>query len=346
MTTTQRRGPRIGFLAFVEHTGIQGAGSEGLREGFRLFERAEELGYDAGWVRTRHLEPYLSAPLPFLAAVAQRTERLQLGTSVVPIRYEDPVRLAEDAATTDLITQGRLELGLSSGYAHNEEVFGAVYGRAGRTFDDEVEQRLQRFLHAVRGGTLAVADARTPFAAEGTPLTAQPLSPTFPERISYGAGRLATARRTGELGLRLQLSTLNTEITELSFEDAQARQIAAYREAYRASTGGDGFVSVGRMILPILDDADREAYAFLVDRSEQRQRALGTPGAPPLHFGVAHSGNPDDIVAALAADAGLRAADELVVALPFGHAPQVSHRILETVAREVVPALTAVARRE
>lgn len=337
---------RLGFLAFVEHSGVTGARSAGLAEGFRLFARAEELGYDAGWVRTRHLEAYLSAPLPFLAAVAQRTERLRLGTSVVPIRYENPVRLAEEAATTDLLTEGRLELGLSSGYPHGEALFGPVFGEIDRPFADEVDARLRQFLDAVRGTPLAVADAAAAasnIAPEGTPLTAQPLSPTLPSRISYGAGRLATAVRTGELGLGLQLSTLSTQITDLTFEQAQAQQIAAYREAHRAATGNDGYASVGRMILPILRPSDREDYAFLIERSERRQRAHGTPGAPgapPLHFGVVHAGSPEEIQAALAADAAVQAADELVVVLPFGHDPRISTRIVETVAGELAAALT------
>jgi alkanesulfonate monooxygenase SsuD/methylene tetrahydromethanopterin reductase-like flavin-dependent oxidoreductase (luciferase family) len=337
--TSRTKPLRIGFLAFVEHSGVSGAHSDGLREGFRLFERAEALGYDAGWVRTRHLEPYLSAPLPFLSAVSQRTQRLRLGTSVVPIRYENPVRLAEDAATTDLITEGRLELGLSSGYAHNEALFGPLYGPINRDFTDEVDARLRHFLDAVRGATLAVADARTGFTPEGTPLTVQPVSPTLSDRVSYGAGRLASAVRTGDLGLGLQLSTLNSEVTDLTFEDSQARTIAAYRQAHREATGRDGFVSVGRMILPVLREADREAYTWLIERSEQRQRAHGTPEAPPLHFGIAHSGSPETITAALSRDAGLQAADELVVVLPFGHDPAVSHRILETVIGDVTPAL-------
>jgi alkanesulfonate monooxygenase SsuD/methylene tetrahydromethanopterin reductase-like flavin-dependent oxidoreductase (luciferase family) len=234
--TSRTKPLRIGFLAFVEHSGVSGAHSDGLREGFRLFERAEALGYDAGWVRTRHLEPYLSAPLPFLSAVSQRTQRLRLGTSVVPIRYENPVRLAEDAATTDLITEGRLELGLSSGYAHNEALFGPLYGPINRDFTDEVDARLRHFLDAVRGATLAVADARTGFTPEGTPLTVQPVSPTLSDRVS-------------------------------------------------------------------------------------------------------DSGSPESITAALSRDAGLQAADELVVVLPFGHDPAVSHRILETVIGDVTPAL-------
>jgi alkanesulfonate monooxygenase SsuD/methylene tetrahydromethanopterin reductase-like flavin-dependent oxidoreductase (luciferase family) len=333
---------RIGFLAFVEHTGITGTRSAGLDEGFALFERAAELGYDAGWVRVRHLEPYLSGPLPFLTAVAQRVPDIRLGTSVIPLRYESPVRLAEDAATADLLTGGRLHLGLSAGYTHSENVFGPVFGESEVGFDEEVDRRLRAFLAAVRGEPLAVADATLAggkVVEEGQQLTAQPLSPTLPERLSYGAGRHATAVRTGNLGLGLQLSTLNTESTEESFEAYQERVITDYRAAHRAATGRDGDVSVGRMVLPVLRDSDRDDYGYLIERSNQRQAAHGTPGAPPLRFGVVHAGSPEEILAGLAADQALRAADELVVVLPFGHAPEVSRRIIETVAETVIPAL-------
>jgi alkanesulfonate monooxygenase SsuD/methylene tetrahydromethanopterin reductase-like flavin-dependent oxidoreductase (luciferase family) len=330
---------RIGFLAFVEHTGVSGTRSEGLEEGFRIFELAERLGYDSGWVRTRHLEPYLSAPLPFFAALAQRTERIAFGTSVVPIRYENPVRLAEEAATTDLLTGGRLHLGLSAGYADGEALFGPVYGETDRPFDAEVDLRLRRFLAAVRGETLAVTETDSAVAPAGTALTAQPLSPTLPERLSYGAGRVATAVRTGALGLGLQLSTLATELTDLGFESYQAKQIDEYRAAHRAATGRVGTVSVGRMILPLLRESDHEDYAFLLERDRRRQAARGTPGAPPIDFGIVHSGSPDQIVASLRTDAALAAADELVVVLPFGHSPAVSRRIVETVAETVLPGL-------
>lgn len=343
---------RTGFLAFVEHTGVTGSRSDGLDEGLRMFTRAEELGYDAGWVRVRHLEPFLSAPLPFLTAAGQRTERISLGTSIIPMRYEQPVRLAEEAATTDLLVGGRLHLGLSAGYAHGEGLFSEVFGRPGlvdgaeRTFDDEVDHRLRRFLDAVRGGVLTHADATTgligqgtEIAPEGTPLTAQPLSPGLANRLSYGAGRRKTAVRTGSLGLGLQLSTLNGEVTDLSFEQYQAAQIADYREAHRAAAGTDGYAGVGRMILPLLTDADRDDFAYLIERSDKRQALYGTPDQPPVHFGVVLAGSPDEITAALNADAGVQAADELTIVLPFGHAPAVSYRMLETVSKEILPGL-------
>ncbi|OLT21326.1 hypothetical protein BJF78_34300 [Pseudonocardia sp. CNS-139] len=330
---------RVGFLAFVEHTGVDGTRSAGLEEGFRLYELAERLGYGAGWVRTRHLEAYLSAPFPFFAALAQRTERIAFGTSVIPIRYENPVRLAEEAATTDLLTGGRLHIGLSGGYADGEALFGPVFGPIDRPFDEEVDARLRRFLAAVRGETLVVTETDSPVAPAGTALTALPLSPTLPGRISYGAGRVATAVRTGELGLGLQLSTLATEVTDLGFEGYQAKQIEEYRAAHRAATGGDGSVSVGRMILPLLRGSDNEDYAFLIERDRKRQAARGTPDAPPIDFGIVHKGSPEEIVESLRADVALAAADELVVVLPFGHDPAVSRRIVETVAETVLPAL-------
>ena len=330
---------RTGFLAFVEHTGVHASRSDGLQEGLRLFVAAEELGYDSGWVRVRHLENYLSAPLPFLAVVGQRTERIGLGTGVVPVRYENPVRLAEDAATTDLLTGGRLHLGLSSGYGSAENLYGPVYEPTELSFADEVDRRLRRFLDAVRGGTLTIADGSTPHAVAGTPLTAQPLSPGLPGRVSYGAGSHSSAIRTGTLGIGMQLSTLSGATGELSFEDYQAGQIAAYQDTHRAATGTDGQVTVSRMILPILRSGDRDDYAHLVERDAQRQRDNGTPGAPPMNFGRVHFGDPDAIVAALAADAAVCRADELVVALPFDHRPEVSQRIIETVARTVLPGL-------
>ncbi|MCU1404962.1 MAG: hypothetical protein JWQ43_1265 [Glaciihabitans sp.] len=97
----------LGFLSFVPNPyGPDGAG-RALADGIRLFRHAEQLGFDIGWIRVRHFEQFPSSPLTLLAAVSQVTSRIRLGTGVIPLRYEDPVRLAEDASTVDLLSHGR-----------------------------------------------------------------------------------------------------------------------------------------------------------------------------------------------------------------------------------------------
>ncbi|MEE1621685.1 LLM class flavin-dependent oxidoreductase [Zafaria sp. J156] len=336
MTETAPPPFRLGFLAFVEHSGIEGGRSRGLEEGLELFELAEELGYDVGYVRHRHLEHYLSAPVPFLAAAGQRTRRLRLGTSVTPIRFEDPVRLAEEAATLDLLTGGRLELGLSSGYSDNEGTFSQAYAPIEGGLREAVDARVERFIAAVEGRTLAVADEKIPFAEAGTELPVQPVSPGLRRRIAYGAGSLASARRTGRQGLGLQLSTLNTEATGLSFEEAQLASIEAYRAEHARVAGWASHASVSRQIVPYANAAEQAEVQWLLDRDAARQG--GNPDLP-FQFGRVASGTGERIAEALAGDVGLRAADELVIALPFDHPSDVVRRILTVAAQEVAPAL-------
>ncbi|SJN36217.1 Alkanal monooxygenase alpha chain [Mycetocola reblochoni REB411] len=328
-----------GILAFVEHGRAAGARSRALEDGLALVQLAEDLGYDRAFVRARHLEDYLSSPLTFLAAAAQRSERIGLGTAVIPLRYEDPIRLAEDAATVDLLSGGRLHLGFSSGYAQNEAVFAPVYGAIDRPFAAEAEHRLRRFLAAVEGTPVTTADEHTGFAAAGTPLRVTPDAPGLAGRVSYGAGRLASAARAGELGVHLQLSTLSTGRDDGGFEAGQLAQIRAYRAARAEVTDVPGHVSVSRMILPILDASDAEALAPLLDRDAERQRAEHSDAPPSMQFGRVHAGDPDAIVAGLLADPALAEADELILALPFGHGDTTVRRMMRAVAVEVLPGL-------
>ncbi|UNK45598.1 LLM class flavin-dependent oxidoreductase [Arthrobacter sulfonylureivorans] len=336
MTATNPQPFRLGFLAFVGHSGIGGGRSRGLDEGLELFELAEELGYDVGYVRHRHLEHYVSAPLPFLTAAAQRTSRIRVGTSVTPIRFEDPVRLAEEAGTVDLLTGGRLELGLSSGYSNNEGTFSQAYGSIDGSLRAVVDERVQRFLHAVEGRTVAVADEQVPFAKAGTGLSVQPVSPGLRGRIAYGAGSLASAERTGRQGLGLQLSTLNTEVTALSFEEAQQACIEAYRAEHAKASGWRSHASVSRQIAPYTNAKEQAELQWLLDRDAQRQ---GGNSDLPFQFGRVAAGSGEQVAAALAADVALAAADELVIALPFDYPASVVRRILTVAARDIAPAL-------
>lgn len=342
MTTSTPKSPfRLGFLAFIEHSGVDGGRSKGLDEGLALFELAAELGYDTGWVRHRHLERYISSPLTFLTAASRNTGDMHLGTSVTPLGFEHPIRLAEDAATVDLLTGGRLEVGLSSGYSGFSGVFGDVFGHNDGDLRTIVDERLDRFVAAVKGEVTAVVNEQNPLGPIGTEVGVQPVSPTLHERIGYGAGSTASAVRTGDRGLRLQLSTLNTEASELSFEWAQRETILRYREAHAASGATTApYAAVTRQVLPATEASDYDDYAWLIERDRKRQAEMGTPDAAvPFQFGKVPSGTPESVAEFLRRDVALGEAQELVIALPFDHPDHVLRKILTLVAEEVAPAL-------
>src|SRR2546425_6660675 len=109
---------RIGFLSFgAWHPGggLTHTGGDALRQTVELAIAAEEIGVDGAFVRVHHFARQLSAPFPLLAAIAVRTGRIEIGTSVIDLRYENPLYMAEDAAVADLLSGGRLQLGVSRG---------------------------------------------------------------------------------------------------------------------------------------------------------------------------------------------------------------------------------------
>ncbi|PPF84357.1 LLM class flavin-dependent oxidoreductase [Pseudoclavibacter sp. RFBJ3] len=339
VATTRKR---LSFLAFVEHTRVSSNASLGLQEGLELFEYAEDLGYDTGYVRHRHLETYLSSPFTFLAAVSQRAKRIRIGTSVTPLRFEQPVRLAEDAATLDLLSEGRLELGLSSGYAATESTFSQAFGEIeGDDIRALVDARLSSFLAALEGRTVATAESDLSFAKAGAELTVQPHSPGLRDRVAYGAGGGTSAQKAGARGLRLQLSTLNTEIGELGFEDTQAQSIRTYRDEHakvRSSPASPSFASVSRAIVPFDSATERAELEWLLERDAERAASVGE-GPLPFQFGRVAHGSGEQIAEALIDDAGIHAADELVIALPFDYPAETQRRILRQFAEDAAPHL-------
>jgi alkanesulfonate monooxygenase SsuD/methylene tetrahydromethanopterin reductase-like flavin-dependent oxidoreductase (luciferase family) len=183
---------------------------------------------------------------------------------------------------------------------------------------------------------VAVADEQVPFAKAGTELPVQPVSPGLRSRIAYGAGSLASAERTGRQGLGLQLSTLNTEVTEVSFEEAQLACVEAYRAEHAKVAGWRSHASVSRQIAPYTNAQEQAELQWLLDRDTQRQ---GGNSDLPFQFGRVAAGSGEQIAAALADDVALTAADELVIALPFDYPASVVRRILTVAAQDVAPAL-------
>lgn len=155
----------------------------GLEDGLALFELIEDLGYRTGYVRSRHLQPFLSTPLPFLAAAGQRVRRLLLGTQVIPLRFENAGRLAEEIATTDLLTQGRLRIGVSSGYSAQDAVNMRAFGETRGTVREHVDRTLHDLLSFLEGEPVAMADTHIETIEPGTPLRVQPQVPGLRDRL-------------------------------------------------------------------------------------------------------------------------------------------------------------------
>jgi alkanesulfonate monooxygenase SsuD/methylene tetrahydromethanopterin reductase-like flavin-dependent oxidoreductase (luciferase family) len=343
MSHTGRR-LELGFLTFVADCG-SGGPAGALQDGLSLIRHAEDLGYDSAWVRVRHHEPFLSSPMTFFAAASQVTRRIHLGTGVIPMRYEDPLRLAEDASTVDLLSGGRLELGLSNGIPPLAAALDPIHGASERGFAGEAQHRIEVLRRAISGEPLAQAAAQYMSVPAGGDLVNTPHAPGLAERLWYGAGSERTAIRAGRQGYDLQVSTLNTEETGEPFDVVQARQIRSYRKAF-AEAGHTGRrssrVSAGRIVLPFVDRRDAEDHQAFIEGYSSGMTPEGLPKDPspfPVRFSPILSGNPDSIVESLLADEVTGETDGLVVVLPAEGSLEVHRRVLRAVADHVAPHL-------
>jgi alkanesulfonate monooxygenase SsuD/methylene tetrahydromethanopterin reductase-like flavin-dependent oxidoreductase (luciferase family) len=333
---------KIGFLSFGHWQPIPGSqvrtGRDALVQSVELAVAAEELGVDGAFVRVHHFARQLASPFPLLAAMAARTSRIEIGTGVVDMRYENPLYMAEEAAATDLLSGGRLQLGVSRGSPETalrgSEAFGYVPPE-GATDADLARDKTALFLAALEGQTVVEADPRMTGGTRGR-LAVQPQSPGLRERIWWGSGTRATAEWTAQQGMNLMSSTLLVEDTGVPFDELQAEQIARFRTAW-AGAGWDREprVSVSRSVLPIVSDEDR-AY-FGSERSGEDQ--VGILEGVRARFGKSYVGEPDAVAEELAKDAAVREADTLLITVPNMLGVDYNARLLENIARHVAPAI-------
>jgi alkanesulfonate monooxygenase SsuD/methylene tetrahydromethanopterin reductase-like flavin-dependent oxidoreductase (luciferase family) len=331
---------KIGFLSFGHWRNVNGSqtrsAADALLQTIDLAQAAEEIGVDGAFVRVHHFERQLASPFPLLSAIGARTNRIEIGTAVIDMRYENPLYMAEEAAAADLISGGRLQLGVSRGspetVLRGAEVFGYAPG-AGETAADLARQKTELFLAAIGGAAVAATDpARTGGVSGGLAIT--PQSPGLRERIWWGAGTRATAQWAAGLGLNLQSSTLLSEDTGVPFDQLQAEQIALYRQAW-AEAGWDRepLVSVSRSVLPITEEIDR---IYFGDRSEDDQ--IGLLEGVRSRFGRTFVGEPDAIAEQFAKDEAVRAADTVLFTVPNQLGVDYNARILRTIAEHIAPA--------
>jgi alkanesulfonate monooxygenase SsuD/methylene tetrahydromethanopterin reductase-like flavin-dependent oxidoreductase (luciferase family) len=333
---------RIGFLSFGHWQPIPGSqvrtGRDALVQSIELAVAAEELGVDGAYVRVHHFARQLASPFPLLAAMAARTSRIEVGTGVVDMRYENPLYMAEEAAATDLLGDGRLQLGVSRGSPETalrgSEAFGYVPA-AGSSDAELAREKTALFLAAVSGATVVDADPRMSGQTGGR-LAVQPQSPGLRERIWWGSGTRSTAVWTARQGMNLMSSTLLSEDTGVPFDELQAEQIALYRAAWRdAGWEREPRVSVSRSVMPITTDLDRQYFGD--DRQGQDQ--VGLLEGVRARFGKSYAGEPDRLAEELAKDAAVREADTLLLTVPNMLGVEYNARLLQTITEHVAPAI-------
>ncbi|WP_341395276.1 LLM class flavin-dependent oxidoreductase [Arthrobacter sp. G119Y2] len=332
----------IGFLSFGHYRDVEGSSvrtaRDALLQTIDLAVAAEELGVNGAYLRVHHFAPQFAAPFPLLSAMAARTSTLELGTAVIDMRYENPLYMAEEAAAADLISGGRLQLGVSRGSPEpalrGYEAFGYVPAD-GSTDADEARKHTLVFRAAIAGAGLAAADP-VMTGTSGT-LAVEPQAPGLSNRIWWGSGTRATAKWTGQQGMNLMSSTLLTEDTGVPFDQLQAEQIALFRSAW-ADSGHEGTprVSVSRSVIPLVTDEDRRYFGLraLADTRDQ----VGTLDGGLARFGKSYIGEPDVIAEQLAADAAVQDADTVLVTVPNQLGVEYNTQLLENIVKHVAPA--------
>ncbi|MCU1407141.1 MAG: class flavin-dependent oxidoreductase [Glaciihabitans sp.] len=334
---------RIGFLSFGHYQDVPGSvvtsAQDALVQTVELAVAAEEIGVDGAYVRVHHFAPQFASPFPLLAAMGARTSRIELGTGVIDMRYENPLYMAEEAAITDLISNRRLQLGLSRGSPETAlngyESFGYV-PTDGETDSDLARQHTSVFRAAIEGAGVARPNPQMSRSTGRLPI--DPQSPGLADRIWWGSGTRATAKWTGEQGMNLMSSTLLTEDTGVPFGDLQAEQIQIFRDAWNdAGHSTTPRVSVSRSIIPLVTETDR--YYFGLRGQAEAKDQVGNLGGTMARFGRSYIGEPDALIEELAQDAAVQEADTVLITIPNQLGVDYNAQLLESVITHVAPAL-------
>ncbi len=335
---------RIGFLSFGHwsespYSQVR-SGSDALIQSIELAVAAEELGADGAYFRVHHFAHQLASPFPLLAAVGARTSRIEAGTAVIDMRYENPFYMVEDAGAADLIAGGRLQLGISrgspeqviDGYRH----FG-YQPAEGETDADMARRHAQVFLELLRGEGFAQPNPRPMFPNPPGLLRIEPHSPGLRERIWWGAATTATAVWAAELGMNLQSSTLVFDESGEPLHVQQRKQIEAYREAWAAADHDrEPRVSVSRSIFAIVDDRDR---AYFGGAQQEHDQIGYIDENTKAIFGRSYAAEPEDLVRELAEDTAIAAADTLLLTVPNQLGVDYNAHAIESLLKYVAPEL-------
>jgi len=334
----------IGFLSFGHWTPSPQSkvrtASDALIQSIELAVAAEEIGADGAYFRVHHYARQLGSPFPLLAAVGARTKKIEIGTAVIDMRYENPLYMAEDAGAADVISGGRLQLGISRGSPEQVIDGWRYFGYAppeGETDADMARHHTEVFLEVLRGQGFAQPNPQPMFPNPPGLLRLEPYADGLRERIWWGAGTSATAEWAAKLGMNLQSSTLVYDETGEPLHIQQAAQIRKFREAWKAAGHTrDPRMSVSRSIFALVDDRDR-AYFGGGSESEDTMGFLGDNRRAV--FGRSYAAAPEVLIEQLKADTAIAEADTLLLTVPNQLGVDYNAHVIEAILKQVAPAL-------
>lgn len=335
---------KIGFLSFGHWTpspqSQTRSAADVLSQSIDLAVAAEELGADGAYFRVHHFARQLSSPFPLLAAIGAKTSRIEIGTGVIDMRYENPLYMVEDAGSADLISGGRLQLGISRGSPEQVIEGWRYFGyQPGDGEDDAAMARrhTEVFLDQLEGKGFAEPHPRPMFPNPPGLLRLEPHSEGLRKRIWWGSATNATAQWAAKLGMNLQSSTLKFDETGEPLHKQQADQIRAYRAAWKeAGHDWEPRVSVSRSIFALINDMDHAYFG----RSGEGQDSIGyLDEKTRAVFGRSYAAEPDRLIEQLRGDEAIAEADTLLLTVPNQLGVAYNAHVIEAILKHVAPGL-------
>ena len=335
---------KIGFLSFGHWTpspqSETRSAADALLQSIDLAMEAERLGMDGAYFRVHHFARQLASPFPLLASVGAKTRKIEIGTAVIDMRYENPHYMAEDAGAADVIAGGRLQLGISRGSPEQVIDGWRYFGfRPNEGEDDAAMARrhTEEFLELLAGSGFAKPNPRPMFPNPPGLLRLEPFSEGLRDRIWWGSASNATAEWAAKLGMNMQTSTLKFDETGEPLHVQQAAQIRAFRAAWKeAGHTRTPRVSVSRSIFALIDHRDH-AYFGRDDDAEDKIGFLDENTR--AIFGRSYAAEPDVLIEQLRKDTAIAEADTLLLTVPNQLGVAYNVHVMETILTSVSPAL-------
>ncbi|RZK42523.1 MAG: LLM class flavin-dependent oxidoreductase [Pedobacter sp.] len=335
---------KIGFLSFghwANHPSYQTRNAaDTLLQSIDLAVAAEEIGLDGAYFRVHHFARQLASPFPLLSAIGAKTKKIEIGTGVIDMRYENPLYMIEDAGAADIIAGGRLQLGISRGSPEQVVDGWRHFGyqlEEGETDADMGRKKALEFLDKLKGNGFGQPNPNPMFPNPPGLLRLEPHSEGLRDRIWWGAASNATAIWAAENGMNLQSSTLKFDENGKPFHIQQAEQIRLYKEAWKAAGHKrEPRVSVSRSIFALVNDQDRVYFG-------QQAKAADSfgyiePGQMAV-FGKGYAAEPDQLIKDLAQDEAIKEADTLLLTVPNTLGVDYNIHIISAILQHVAPGL-------